>query len=133
MIFCRRLADLVGTERLWVATMVIFVWIKLMDPLQAVFQDFFLLVKMIALMIGEEDGRDFQQLVSLKKFWLHLRCHAWTSFALELRLVRQILSIGRTNEDQDVSLFHRRLVFVGQRGLILFINQSRTSCPPFEG
>jgi len=52
--FCRHLADLVGTERLWVATMVILVWIKLMDPLQAVFQDFFLLVKMIALMIGEQ-------------------------------------------------------------------------------
>lgn len=49
----RRLADLVVTERQWVATMVILVWVKLMDPLQAVFQDFFLLVKMIALMIGE--------------------------------------------------------------------------------
>lgn len=33
--------------------MVIMVWVKLMDPLQAVFQDFFLLVKMIALMIGK--------------------------------------------------------------------------------
>lgn len=41
-------------ERQWVATMVILVWVKLMDPLQAVFQDFFLLVKMIALMIGEK-------------------------------------------------------------------------------
>lgn len=50
----RRLADLVVTERQWVATMVILVWVKLMDPLQAVFQDFFLLVKMIALMIGEK-------------------------------------------------------------------------------
>eukprot|EP00752_Nemacystus_decipiens_P010771 g9583.t2 len=49
----RRLADLVVAERQWVATMVIFVWVKLMDPLQAVFQDFFLLVKMIALMIGK--------------------------------------------------------------------------------
>lgn len=48
----RRLADLVVAERQWVATMVILVWVKLMDPLQAVFQDFFLLVKMIALMIG---------------------------------------------------------------------------------
>ncbi|CAN0153339.1 unnamed protein product [Pylaiella littoralis] len=48
-----RLADLVMAERQWVATMVIMVWIKLMDPLQAVFEDFFLLVKMIALMIGE--------------------------------------------------------------------------------
>lgn len=50
--FCRALADLVASERQWVATMVILVWVKLMDPLQAVFQDFFLLVKMIALMIG---------------------------------------------------------------------------------
>ena len=32
--------------------MILLVWIKLMNPLQAVFQDFFLLVKMIALMIG---------------------------------------------------------------------------------
>ncbi|CAM9661046.1 unnamed protein product [Ectocarpus fasciculatus] len=40
-------------ERQCVATMVILVWVKLMDPLQGVFQDFFLLVKMIALMIGK--------------------------------------------------------------------------------
>lgn len=43
---------MVVAERQWVATMVILVWVKLMDPLQAVFQDFFLLIKMIALMIG---------------------------------------------------------------------------------
>ncbi|CAN0376707.1 unnamed protein product, partial [Pylaiella littoralis] len=49
----RRLADLVMAERQWVATMVIMVWVKLMDPLQAVFEDFFLLVKMIALVIGK--------------------------------------------------------------------------------
>lgn len=48
----RVLADLVAVERQCVATMVILVWVKLMDPLQGVFQDFFLLVKMIALMIG---------------------------------------------------------------------------------
>ncbi|CAM9303796.1 unnamed protein product, partial [Ectocarpus sp. 12 AP-2014] len=47
------LADLVAVERQCVATMVILVWVKLMDPLQGVFQDFFLLVKMIALMIGK--------------------------------------------------------------------------------
>ena len=39
-------------KQLWVATMILLVWVKLMNPLQAVFQDFFLLVKMIALMIG---------------------------------------------------------------------------------
>lgn len=39
--------------RQWVATILLLVWVKLMDPLQSVFQDFFLLVKMIALMIGE--------------------------------------------------------------------------------
>lgn len=48
----RPLAELEILERHWVATIVLLVWVKLMDPLQSVFQDFFLLVKMIALMIG---------------------------------------------------------------------------------
>ena len=48
----RPAAGLMTERRQWVATMILLVWVKLMNPLQAVFQDFFLLVKMIALMIG---------------------------------------------------------------------------------
>lgn len=48
----RPAAELMTERRQWVATMILLVWVKLMNPLQAVFQDFFLLVKMIALMIG---------------------------------------------------------------------------------
>lgn len=49
----RPLVELELTERQWVATVLLLVWVKLMDPLQSVFQDVFLLVKMITLMIGK--------------------------------------------------------------------------------
>lgn len=54
---CSTLADLEVVERQWMSTIVLLVWVKLMNPLQAVFQDFFVLVKMIALMIGAVQRR----------------------------------------------------------------------------
>lgn len=56
----RGLAELVKLDRQWTATMVLLVWIKFMDPLKEVFEDFFLLARMVALMIG-----DVQALLSL--------------------------------------------------------------------
>lgn len=50
---CRPLAELELQNRMWVSTILLLVWVKSMDPLQSVFEDFFLLVKMIALMIGK--------------------------------------------------------------------------------
>lgn len=52
MLYVRPLVEFELLERQWVATFLLLVWVKLMDPLQSVFQDFFLLVKMITLMIG---------------------------------------------------------------------------------
>ncbi|CAN0041928.1 unnamed protein product, partial [Heterosigma akashiwo] len=47
----RGLSSLVVAQQLMVGTTLLLAWLKLFDPVQAVFKDFFLLVKMVTLMV----------------------------------------------------------------------------------
>ncbi|CAM9652718.1 unnamed protein product [Ascophyllum nodosum] len=102
----RSLAELELRERLWIATMVLLVWIKLLDPLQAVFEDFSLLVKMIALMTGKLVKSFMPLLAIIYVAW------AFARYTLLGQLEKSMRSVASTVANQypemlgDASLEH---------------------------